>query len=71
MYWESLGYPPDLEANVRDLYKGQDIGRYSSSYTAAVSWAVQRFSCNSVLLPQSHRDALAHHVPFWSVRLLC
>ena len=35
--WKELGYPSYLKANVRDLWKHKDLGKFKSKYSAKVS----------------------------------
>ena len=34
--WADIGFPDDLQASVRDLWAGKDLGKLSSSYSATV-----------------------------------
>jgi alpha-galactosidase len=34
--WDDIGYPSTLEASVRDLWAGKDLGKLSNSYSAEV-----------------------------------
>ena len=34
--WEQLGYTPDTEAAVRDLWRGEDLGVFTRSFSAEV-----------------------------------
>jgi len=34
--WEQLGYPPEVEARVRDLYAEKDVGTFAEAFTAGV-----------------------------------
>jgi alpha-galactosidase len=35
--WEDLGYPSHLEASVRDLWQGKDLGRFTGKFSASVA----------------------------------
>jgi alpha-galactosidase len=34
--WTDIGYPPHLNANVRDLWAHKDVGKLSGSFSATV-----------------------------------
>jgi alpha-galactosidase len=37
VHWTDLGYPDSLTAQLRDLWKANDLGRVKDSYTAEVA----------------------------------